>query len=717
VFASFAKNYDQRRLRRLLLVMFVTLALPTTAVIWQAFDQLKWESWYRYRNDAEALVQRIDFAVEQRVVAAQNRSFDDFAFATDDTVSGRRSPLAAFPPHEDVPGVLGYFQIDPRGLFSSPLVPAESIDPATLRMDESEWQQRQASAANVHRILAENALARASAGKEVRRQEEPEAEEIEEIVVTSSASFPADAEDEALASVAPASGAFEAAPQAAGDRDAQQPALEQRAFDQLNQPVANAAATGRFADSAEPESGGRAGALGKVQELNLDDQLERKNEQLKRQSADESAESVSEADIAPARERRAVASPAAPAEADLRSDLPAAITTFESDIEPYQFNLLGSGHGVLYRNAWRDGARYIQGALIEQPVFTHNVIEAALNATSLGGMSDLIIVYDDDIIDVLRDGRDYGLPGSASSLQGSLLYRARLSPPFEGLELIFSVRELPPGPGAAVLGWTTLVIAIVFVAGFFALYRLGVGQIRLARQQQDFVSAVTHELKTPLTSIRMYGEMLREGWADEEKQRQYHEYIHDESERLTRLISNVLQLASITRDEPQIDRQQVTTDELLDLVRSKIEHQVERAGFQLTISQDDRTTGRHLSIDADCFTQIVINLVDNGIKFSRDADKRRIEVQASMGADDTVLFSVRDYGPGIPKDQLKKIFRMFYRTESELTRETVGTGIGLAIVHQLTTAMDGAVDVVNRDPGVEFRLAFPAVRATPSNHP
>jgi signal transduction histidine kinase len=61
----------------------------------------------------------------------------------------------------------------------------------------------------------------------------------------------------------------------------------------------------------------------------------------------------------------------------------------------------------------------------------------------------------------------------------------------------------------------------------------------------------------------------------------------------------------------------------------------------------------------------------------------------------------------VPRDQMKKIFRLFYRTESELTRETVGTGIGLAIVHQLATAMSGRVDVVNRDPGAEFRVSFP----------
>jgi signal transduction histidine kinase len=74
-----------------------------------------------------------------------------------------------------------------------------------------------------------------------------------------------------------------------------------------------------------------------------------------------------------------------------------------------------------------------------------------------------------------------------------------------------------------------------------------------------------------------------------------------------------------------------------------------------------------------------------------------------------VQFSIRDFGPGIAKDQMKKIFKLFYRSENELTRETVGTGIGLALVHQLTVGMDGEVDVVNCDPGVEFCIKFRVV--------
>jgi len=307
-----------------------------------------------------------------------------------------------------------------------------------------------------------------------------------------------------------------------------------------------------------------------------------------------------------------------------------------------------------------------------------------------------------------RDDSSY--PNVAADLDGALLYRSRLSAPLDSLELIFSIKRLPPGPGASILGWVTLVIAIVFVGGFLVLYRMGVSQINLARQQQDFVSAVSHELKSPLTSIRMYGEMLKEGWADEGKRQSYYEFIHDESERLSRLISNVLQLAKITRNEPQFDLKPTKVAELMSNTESKIASQIKRAGFELRIKTFNDADQATINIDEDCFTQIIINLVDNAIKFSRDAENKAIDVSSKLSGDGRVLFSVRDYGPGIPKDQMKKIFELFYRSESELTRETVGTGIGLAIVHQLTLAMSGNVDMINAEPGAEFRISFSAAR-------
>ena len=107
--------------------------------------------------------------------------------------------------------------------------------------------------------------------------------------------------------------------------------------------------------------------------------------------------------------------------------------------------------------------------------------------------------------------------------------------------------------------------------------------------------------------------------------------------------------------------------------------------------------------------------MDNAIKFSASAEQKIIDIGCQRLRDGSVQFSVRDYGPGVPADQMKKIFKLFYRSESELTRETVGTGIGLALVHQLARAMGGQVDVVNREPGAEFRVNIASMRSDSIN--
>jgi signal transduction histidine kinase len=238
------------------------------------------------------------------------------------------------------------------------------------------------------------------------------------------------------------------------------------------------------------------------------------------------------------------------------------------------------------------------------------------------------------------------------------------------------------------------------------LLRLGQRQLALARQQQDFVSAVSHELKTPLTSIRMYGEMLREGWADEAKRKTYYDFIFHEAERLTRLINNVLQLARLSRNEQTASVSATSVGAALAELRPRLESQLEPSGFELRIDGETGVEPVEIQIDIDWFIQIFINLVDNAVKFSTNAETRRVDIEYRRLQDGRVQFAVRDYGPGIEAGQMKKIFKLFYRSENELTRETVGTGIGLALVHQLASAMHAEVDVVNCQPGAEFRIRF-----------
>jgi signal transduction histidine kinase len=209
----------------------------------------------------------------------------------------------------------------------------------------------------------------------------------------------------------------------------------------------------------------------------------------------------------------------------------------------------------------------------------------------------------------------------------------------------------------------------------------------------------------------MYAEMLTEGWAGEDKKRSYYHYIFDESERLSRLIANVLQLARMTRNEFAVDTQPVTVAALMDGIASKVSSQVERAGFELQLTQDSELENVSVQVDEDAFSQIVINLVDNALKFSSSCDVKRIEIHCRAGDGSGVEFTVRDHGPGVPRDQMKKIFRLFYRSQSELTRETVGTGIGLALVNELARAMGARVDVSNVEPGALFTLWV--ARATP----
>jgi signal transduction histidine kinase len=384
------------------------------------------------------------------------------------------------------------------------------------------------------------------------------------------------------------------------------------------------------------------------------------------------------------------------------------VRTFESELDPFEFSLLEDGHGVQFRKVWRDGRRTIQGAILDQKAFIDGAITRLFQETALAQMSDMVVAYRHDVLQVTRAAEASYTLSRATQVQGELLHQLHLSAPFGDFELLWNIKRLPVGPGGRIVMWAGAVLFLVLVLGFIALYRLALRQILLARQQQDFVSAVSHELNTPLTSIRMYAEILREGWSSDDKKREYYAYIHDESERLSRLIANVLQLARMERNELRLELKPVRVSVLMDLLRSKLASQVERAQFECNYVIDPAAAAREVSVDADAFVQIVINLVDNAIKFSAKAPRRAIDIGARLRGDKAVVFSVRDYGPGVEKSQVRKIFALFYRAGNELTRDTLGTGIGLALVRQLARAMHGEADVIQRDPGAEFVLVLPA---------
>jgi signal transduction histidine kinase len=313
-------------------------------------------------------------------------------------------------------------------------------------------------------------------------------------------------------------------------------------------------------------------------------------------------------------------------------------------------------------------------------------------------------------------GSRYDLPTSGELPAGTLVHQARLTEPFGALRLRFDAVRLPHPPGASVIYWLGGVLALVLLIGGWMLYRLGQRQLALSRQQRDFVAAVSHELRTPLTSIRLYSEMLKSGWAAENKRQSYYRFIHDEAERLSRLVANVLQLARMTRDELRVEPRPIPLAELLQQAQPTLDNLTKQADFSLSV---DCSTDLPVLADPDAFTQVLINLVDNSIKFvGPDAPeaRRRVAIHCSAQprgasrrnalytAQGEAVVTVRDHGPGIAKQQHRRALALFQRLGNEATRDTKGTGIGLALVERLMQAMGGSVELGDAKPGLEVRL-------------
>ena len=685
----------RRRLTLLLLLFFLALAVPTSILVFQAYGQLKWEAFYQHQQLARELTLRIDSGFRDLIRREQNRPISDYEFlnvtGSEEAAFLQRSPLSEFPLGIEIPGLLGFFQVDAAGQLRTPTVPEANA--TGYGISPVELQQRQQEEGRIRYILGQNRLV----GKT-------------ELVAAPAVSGESIAEEESIfkeaerPSTLSSTDSYLMSP-AREDRDIE----GQSGFDEL--------VTGKQKAAQESRS-----TVEQLKDLKLEDNYEVA-------SADEPATQQPESkeqDALKRSRKEKVNLPLAVVESaqSLQEDFPAEtaagivdrastqrnirIQTFESEVEPMEFALLDSGHFVLFRRVWHRNERYVQGILLEQTGFIEQLIAPAFRESSLSSMSRLIVTYQGSI---LRNfAAEYSRQYRPSSNQASneLLYQERLIAPFGDIELVYTLARLPVGAGGQVIIWSALVLAIVLVGGCLMLLRLGQRQLALARQQQDFVSAVSHELKTPLTSIRMYGEMLREGWADEAKRKSYYDFIFHESERLTRLINNVLQLARMSRNDQDGNLVSMSVGDVLAELKPRLESQLEPSGFELVLVGVPDTETAQIEIDVDWFMQIFINLVDNAIKFSAEATNKRIDIDYRQLRNGTVQFAVRDYGPGITPDQMKKIFTLFYRPENELTRETVGTGIGLALVQQLATAMHAEVDVVNCEPGAEFRLRFAA---------
>jgi signal transduction histidine kinase len=282
---------------------------------------------------------------------------------------------------------------------------------------------------------------------------------------------------------------------------------------------------------------------------------------------------------------------------------------------------------------------------------------------------------------------------------------------FDFGEVVLNLLEQDPGFIQAqvirIRNWFFAILAIVWLSVIVAMASMWKNlqeQAVLSRKKDDFISAVSHELRTPLTSIRMYTEMLEKNWVKTEgKRREYYTTMRTESERLTRLIENVLDFSRIQRGKKRYDFTMGNVNECIGQVADTMRPYVQRAGFVL---EQRFEVLEAFTFDRDAVVQIVINLVDNALKYAKDSDDKHIILRTRKMKDHAVI-EVEDHGPGIPRSQQKKIFDAFYRCEDESTRQNVGTGLGLALVKRFAEAHQGFVEIVNIKPaGVLFRVGL-----------
>ena len=271
-------------------------------------------------------------------------------------------------------------------------------------------------------------------------------------------------------------------------------------------------------------------------------------------------------------------------------------------------------------------------------------------------------------------------------------------------------RTRPPatveGVGAPLAAAAAVVLLLLSLsaAGALILVLDARRERRESEKKTSFVSNVSHELKTPLTSIRLCAEMLSEGRAkDDAAKERYLGVITKESERLTRLVDNVLDFGRLEQNRRKYDLADV---DLRDVVRESAESQrsrVEAAGMELSVEVAAEPVVRR--VDRDAVSQIIVNLVDNAVKYA--AEGKRLDVRV----DSQGTVTVADRGPGVPKRDRERVFERFYRCDDSLAAKSSGSGLGLSIARRLAEGMGGSLVCCEREGGgAEFKLEFGGAR-------
>ncbi len=225
-----------------------------------------------------------------------------------------------------------------------------------------------------------------------------------------------------------------------------------------------------------------------------------------------------------------------------------------------------------------------------------------------------------------------------------------------------------------------------FVNGLITVLHDITEQEKIESERREFVANVSHELRTPLTTMRSYLEALAEGaWKDEEIAPSFLSVTQNETERMIRLVNDLLQLSKMDSKDYRLKTGWVNFNKFYDHIIDRFEM---TKNDDITFKRDLPKEAYFVDIDEDKITQVLYNVISNSLKYSPEGGQVTFRVRASDGF---IIVSITDQGVGIPKNVIDKIFDRFYRVDKARARNLGGTGLGLAIAKEMVVAHGGKI--------------------------
>jgi signal transduction histidine kinase len=563
-----------RRIRITLLAVSAALLLPVSVLTWRALDGLALERASRHRTVSDRAFEEMERALSRFLEREEERPFEEYRYYLGG--SERRSPLS----RGDVETfVVGAFQIDPDGSVHTPLRPRD-LQAARARGD---WPP---APGVERRIEAVTRLARAAWRAET----------------TTAAS------ESAVPTQAPGT------TRAVGGRLATEGSKSRDDADrELEKDEATAYQVLRSLDRAGESRAERKQKIARAPASVLYDEAEaQKRAKVAELEPTEAAAGLRD-DVRP--------SPEPARERALGSTIPEAFAPAMSEsaevriaLDPMAGRAADAHHLLLYRTVLVDQRGYRQGLILDRAALGTWLEREVIRDSGLERVAEVAFYATGALPPASAEGAAY-------------VFDHRFAEPFDALTARLRLAALPGvGSPGAVYGLVALLV-VVGAVGLLAVYRMVAVAVHFAQRRSNFVSAVTHELKTPLTAIRMYGEMLRDGLVGEESKRaEYYATITDESERLTRLIDNVLEFARLERGTRDMNWTVGSVGPVLEEAADKLRAHAQREGFTIALEIGDDLPA--VRFDRDALLQVLFNLVDNAMKYGGAAGERSIGLAA-----------------------------------------------------------------------------------------